>query len=64
MGFLIDTGIWINVERGRLMVADVHHITGSETVFISRVTIAELRTGLEIMDEKPSALKPWRHFAA
>ena len=44
MGFLIDTCIWIDVERGTLSPADV---AGSDPVFISPVTIAELKYGAE-----------------
>ena len=57
MGFLIDTGIWIAVERGQLAVADVHSITKSAPVFISPVTIAELRLGLELMSDHNQRLK-------
>ncbi len=47
MGFLIDTCIWIDVERGALAPADVASITGEEPVFLSPVTIAELKYGAE-----------------
>lgn len=47
MGFLIDTCIWIDVERGTLAPADVATITGEEPVFLSPVTIAELKFGAE-----------------
>ncbi len=42
MGVLIDTCIWIDVERGALAPADVARITGDAPVFLSPVTIAEL----------------------
>jgi predicted nucleic acid-binding protein len=48
MGFLIDTCIWIDVERGVLAPADVASVTGDEPVFLSPVTIAELKFGAEI----------------
>ena len=48
MGFLIDTCIWIDVERGALSPADVTSATGTAPVFISPVTIAELKYGAEI----------------
>ena len=48
MGFLIDTCIWIDVERGKISAADVAHHTGEEEVFLSPVTIAELQFGVEI----------------
>lgn len=49
MGFLIDTGLWIAVERGRLAVADIHAVTGPEPVYISPVNLAEIRFGIEMM---------------
>lgn len=45
MGFLIDTCVWVDVERGTLSPADVQRFTGKEPVFISPVTIAELTYG-------------------
>jgi predicted nucleic acid-binding protein len=47
MGVLIDTCVWIDVERGRLAPADVATITGDEPVYLSPVTLAELRFGAE-----------------
>ncbi len=47
MGFLIDTCVWIDVERGVLSAADVATFTGDEPVFLSPVTIAELKFGAE-----------------
>jgi predicted nucleic acid-binding protein len=47
VGFLIDTCIWINVEQGSLAPADVAAITRSEPVFLSPVTLAELKFGAE-----------------
>ena len=48
MGYLIDTGIWVDVERGALAPADVMSVTGDAPVFLSPVTIAELYFGAEI----------------
>ena len=48
MGVVIDTCIWIDVERGRLSPADVQGFTGSDPVFMSPVTIAELAYGAEV----------------
>ena len=50
MGYLIDTCIWIDVERGNLSPADIQSVTGSEPVFISPVTLAELTFGTEMAD--------------
>lgn len=57
MGVLIDTCIWIDVERGVLAPADVQMITGSEPVFISPVTIAELAFGVEMAGGEDIKLK-------
>lgn len=48
MGFLIDTCAWIDVERGALAPADVATLTRDEPVFLSPVTIAELKFGAEV----------------
>lgn len=47
MGFLIDTCIWVDVERGVLAPADVARFTGADAVYISPVTIAELKFGAD-----------------
>ena len=48
MGILIDTCIWIDVERGKISPSDVQAFTLNEPVFISPVTIAELTFSLEM----------------
>jgi predicted nucleic acid-binding protein len=48
VGFLIDTCVWIDVERGALAPADVAAFTGDEPVYLSPVTIAELKFGAEV----------------
>ncbi len=48
MGFLIDTCIWVDIEQGRLGPADVSACTGHEPVYLSPVTLAELRLGIEM----------------
>jgi predicted nucleic acid-binding protein len=47
MGFLIDTCIWIDVEQGNLAPADIVAVTGTESVYLSPVSIAELKFGAE-----------------
>jgi predicted nucleic acid-binding protein len=47
LGFLIDTCIWVAVERGVLAPADVALFTGTEAIYISPVTFAELKFGVE-----------------
>jgi len=49
VGWLIDTSIWIAVERGTLGAADIHAITRQEPVYLSPVNIAEIRFGLELL---------------
>jgi len=48
MGFIIDTCIWIDVEQGALAPVDVASLTGDAPVFLSPVTLAELKFGAEI----------------
>lgn len=47
MGILIDTCIWIDVEQGNLAPADIVAVTGMEPVYLSPITIAELKFGAE-----------------
>lgn len=47
-GYLVDTCIWIDVEQGRLGPSDVASVTGSAPIFLSPVTLAELKLGVEI----------------
>jgi predicted nucleic acid-binding protein len=48
MAFLMDTCVWIDVERGVLAPADVDALTHGDAIFISPITLAELRFGAEI----------------
>jgi predicted nucleic acid-binding protein len=47
MGVIVDTCLWIDVERGSISPADVARYTGEEPVFLSPVSIAELAFGVE-----------------
>ena len=49
MGWVIDTSLWIAVERGALGAADIHAVTRQEPVYLSPVNIAEIRFGLELL---------------
>ena len=49
MGFLIDTSLWIAIERGRLSAADIHAIIRQGPVYLSPVNLAEVRFGIELM---------------
>ena len=51
MGFLIDTNLWIAIERGKLSAADIHAITKQAPVFLSPVNLAEIRFGIELMTD-------------
>lgn len=52
MGFLIDTDIWVAVERGTLAPADIHAITGTEPIFLLPVNVAELQMGIDLVDDE------------
>ncbi len=54
MGWLIDSSVWIALERGRVELAVVNAITGSATVFCSPINIAELQAGYELLPPGPS----------
>ena len=54
MGFLIDTNIWIAIERGRLSAADIHAVTRQAPIYLSPINLAEIRFGIDLMaDAKP-----------
>ena len=49
MGFLIDTDLWVAIERGKLSAADIHAITKQDPIYLSPVNLAEIRFGIELM---------------
>jgi len=51
-GYLADTGIWVEVERGRLSAADLATIIGKAPVYASPVSIAELVQAAEFPTEE------------
>jgi predicted nucleic acid-binding protein len=53
VGWLIDTSIWVAVERGRLGAADIQAITKQDPVYLSPVNVAELRFGAELLRSGP-----------
>ena len=55
MGFLIDTNLWIAVERGQLSAADIHAVTKQAAIYLSPVNLAEIRFGIEMMTEHVSS---------
>lgn len=54
MGFLIDTNLWIAIERGTLSAADIHAVTRQAPVYLSPVNLAEIRFGIELMADAKS----------
>jgi hypothetical protein len=65
MGFLIDTSLWIAIERGTLSAADIHAITKQAPVFLSPVNLAEMRFGIELMTDakqKQRAMATYRRM--
>jgi predicted nucleic acid-binding protein len=53
VGWLIDTSVWIAVERGALAAADIQAITRQDPVFLSPVNVAEIRFGVEMLRPGP-----------
>jgi predicted nucleic acid-binding protein len=51
MAFVIDTCVWIDIERGTLAPGDVAVLTNYESIFLSPVTIAELKFGAESVQD-------------
>ena len=51
MGFLIDTNIWIAIERGGLSAADIHAVTRQAPIYLSPVNLAEIRFGIDLMTQ-------------
>jgi predicted nucleic acid-binding protein len=51
VGFLIDTNLWIAIERGKLSAADIHAITQQMPVYLSPINLAEIRFGIELMTD-------------
>ena len=49
MGWLIDTDLWIAIERGTLSAADIHAVTRQDPVYLSPVNVAEIQFGLELL---------------
>jgi predicted nucleic acid-binding protein len=49
MGWLIDTSIWIAVERGHVGAADLHAITRQQPVYLSPINVAELQFGVDML---------------
>lgn len=57
MGFLIDTSLWIAIERGKLSAADIHAITKQAPIYLSPVNVAEIRYGIDLMKDAKQKLR-------
>jgi predicted nucleic acid-binding protein len=51
VGFLIDTNLWVALERKQITAADLNAVTRFEPVFVSPINIAELQFGLEMIED-------------
>ncbi len=51
-GVVIDTCVWVDVERGSLKPVEVAEVTGDRPVFLTPTVLAELQYGV---DRAPSA---------
>jgi len=47
VGVILDTSIWVDVERGRVTAAEVAALTKDEPVYLAPPVIAELQYGVE-----------------
>ena len=61
MGVILDTSIWVDVERGRLAPAEVASVAGKEPIYLAPPVIAELQYGVE---RAPNADSRQRRAAA
>lgn len=50
---ILDTGVLVATERGRAALGEV--IDADDDLVIAAITVAELRTGIELADEKRRA---------
>jgi len=46
MGVIVDTSIWVDIERGRLSTDDVALAVGGEQVLLTPMTVAEFQYGV------------------
>jgi predicted nucleic acid-binding protein len=57
VGWLIDTSLWIAVERGSIGAADIHAVTKQGPVYLSPINVAEIRFGLDLLPAGPRKQK-------
>jgi len=53
VGWLIDTSVWIAVERGTLAAADIQAITRQDPIYLSPANVAEICFGMELLRSGP-----------
>ena len=46
MGVIVDTAVWVDVERGRLAPADIAAVTREEPIYLAPPVLAELEYGV------------------
>lgn len=51
-GYLVDTGVWVELERGRISAADLANLFGKSPVYGSPVSVAELTEGVLYTSEQ------------
>jgi predicted nucleic acid-binding protein len=49
MGWLIDTNLWIDLERGAISAADIQAVTRQAPVYLSPINVAEMQFGIELL---------------
>jgi predicted nucleic acid-binding protein len=47
MGVIVDTCVWVDIERGRLRPVEVADVIHNDTVFLTPTILAELQYGVE-----------------
>lgn len=57
MGVIIDTSIWVDIERGRLAPIDVAALTGDDPIYSAPPIIAELEYGVNRASTPTQKLK-------
>jgi predicted nucleic acid-binding protein len=57
VGWLIDTSLWIAVERGLIGAADVQAVTKQDPVYLSPINVAEIQFGHDLLPAGPRKQK-------
>lgn len=54
---MIDTSLWIAIERGAIGAADVHAVTKQDPVYLSPINVAALVYGFDLLPAGPRKQK-------